>query len=229
MDFQITMQYHDYFTSIKEKTLEELSLEELAFIHLSGFDSIQIKGGWIMSVLPAVIGEIRHAKHQRYSRNFIPIAAAFTVLEQLGFCYSRNDMPAYSNPNASPIKKSLYYFCNFAENDTYTKAIYALRNGFLHTASLVSKGLSTKHQSYIFNFDRNLDALIVHPEESWNGDFDVLQPHMATLINPTRLIDMIENTVNHTLKLFLDGKINVECPGGPREFYYRFLRMNRDS
>ena len=189
------MQFNDYFDSIKNKVLNELSLKELAFVHLNGNDWSKIKGGLLHSVLPIVIREIRHAKFQRYSQNFLPLAAAFTVLDQLGFCYSRNDMSAYSSQNASSIKKALYYFCGFGDNDENTKALYALRNSFLHTSSLLSKGERDNQPNYNFIFNRKSEVMIKRADVVWDGDFDNLNPNMSTIVNPNLIIDMVENAV----------------------------------
>lgn len=219
------MQFRDYFESILEKTLEELTLKELAFIHLNGRDSNEIKGGRLLSALPVVLGEIRHAKHQAYSRSFLPLAAAFTVLDQIGFCYSRNDIPTFKIQNASSIKKSLYYFCGFAENDENTKSLYGLRNSFLHTSSLLSKGEKPNHPNYNFVFDSNLPVMIKHPEVAWNGNFDDLKPEMSTVVNPVLIVEMVEQSVVKALELLYEDKLVISCVGGPAEFYYRFLKM----
>lgn len=219
------MQFRHYYESILAKTLKQLTLKELAFIHLNGRDSNEIKGGRLLSALPVVIREIRHAKHQAYSRNFLPLAAAFTILDQIGFCYSRNDIPAFKNPKASSIKKSLYYFCGFAENDKNTKSLYGLRNSFLHTSSLLSKGTKPSHPNFNFVFDSNLSAMIKHPKVEWNGNFNDLKPEMSTFVNPLLIVDMVEQSVVKALELLYEDKLVISCMGGPVEFYYRFLKM----
>jgi len=220
------MQHKDYFDSIKNKTLQELSLKELAFIHLNGRDCSEIKGELLHSILPVVIREIRHAKFQIYSQNFLPLAAAFTVLDQLGFCYSRNDMATFSSNNASAIKKSLYYFCGFGDNDQDTKALYALRNSFLHTSSLLSKGEWTNQPNYRFVFDRKCETMIKHPQINWDGDFNNLQTNMTTYINPDSVVEMVEDTIHKALELLFEDKLVVTCADGEAEFYYRFLKRS---
>ncbi|NWO01429.1 MAG: hypothetical protein HLX52_00510 [Idiomarinaceae bacterium] len=188
------MNYQEFHNAIKNKPFTDLSLKELAFVHLNYHrDWLRVKGGTLCSNLSLVIREIRHAKFQTYSRSFLPVAAAFTVLDQIGFCYSRSDIPVFSNSDASPIKKSLYYFCGLGDNDRDTKALYAMRNSFLHTSSLLSKGKWSNQPSYNFVFYRYLNILIQHPLSDWDGDFNTLKLEMTTYINPERLIELTEN------------------------------------
>ncbi|MAF75993.1 MAG: hypothetical protein CMF17_09095 [Idiomarinaceae bacterium] len=176
------MNYKEFHNAIKNKPFTDLSLKELAFVHLNCHrDWLRVKGGTLCSNLSLVIREIRHAKFQTYSRSFLPVAAAFTVLDQIGFCYSRSDIPVFSNSNASPIRKSLYYFGGLGDNDRDTKALYAIRNSFLHTSSLLSTAIRSNQPSYNFVFDRKLSSLIQHPQSGRDGDFITLKPEMATI------------------------------------------------
>ncbi|MEH6393335.1 hypothetical protein [Pseudoalteromonas sp.] len=218
------MQAIDYFQSIKNKRLEELSLDELAYVHLNGSEFNEIKDAYLDSSLPLVINEIRHAKYQRYSQNFLPVAAAFTVLDQLGFCYSRKDIPAYSHANASSIKKSLYYFCNFQENDQDTKTIYALRNSFLHTASILSKAENNNQPSHRFVFDRSALDLIKYPRVAWDGNFYNLKSEMTTFVNPEMFVEMAEEAVHKACNYLYNDNLIVTCKSGEAEFFYRFLK-----
>jgi len=218
------MQAIDYIQSIKNKRLEELSLDELAYVHLNCSEFNVIKDAYLDSSLPLVINEIRHAKLQRYSQNFLPVTAAFTVLDQLGFCYSRKDIPAYSHTNASSIKKSLYYFCDFQENDRDTNTIYALRNSFLHTASILSKAEQNNQPNHRFVFDRSSQNLIKYPPVAWDGDFYNLQNEMTTFINPEIFVEMAEKAVREACNHLYNDNLIVTCESGEAEFFYRFLK-----
>lgn len=218
------MNYMEINESIKEKELNELTLLDLAFVHVNGRKFSEIKDGMLISVIPLVLREIGHAKVNIYSQNFLPISAVFTVLDQLGFCYSRKDMPAYNDPNASGIKKALYYFCGFSQNDEDTKALNALRNSFLHSASCLSKAKFPGQPSYRFSIDRAFPELIKHSEASWNGDFENLTEQMWTHINYDKLIDLAESAVTKVLDCWYQGTLNVECSG--TELRHRFLKFN---
>jgi uncharacterized membrane protein YfbV (UPF0208 family) len=95
----------DFSNSIKEKSLDELSLEELAYAHLNDSSWCQTKTGQLTSSLYTVIAEIRHVRSQAYGNSFLPVSAAFTVLDQLGFCYQNKAKAIYTDSNASSIKK----------------------------------------------------------------------------------------------------------------------------
>lgn len=220
------MTYQEYFFSIKNKNLQELSLKELAFVHLNHSNFSQIKGQKLYSALPLIIQEIRHAKQQRYSQNFLPIAAAFTVLDQLGFCYARRDMTKYTNANASSIKKSLYYFCGFEEDGRDTKTLYALRNSFLHTCSLISKAQRANQPSYSFVFDRKSKELITYPEKEWDGVFENLRATMTTTINPELFVELVESAIENVRESLLHNNLTIDIEGDQQEFFYRFLRAS---
>ena len=214
----------NHYTIVKSKNLTELNLLDLAYIHLDHGGHVEVNDGYMNSSLPLILQEIRHAKGQRYSRSFLPVSAAYTVLDQLGFIYARNDMARYSDSNASSIKKALYYFCGFGENCRDTKTIYALRNSFLHNASLISKAERDNQPNHRFMFDSNLNKLISYPETDWDGDFENLDNlKNTTAINQNTFIDLVEDAVRNVRELFRSGKLDVTLQGGEIEFYYRFL------
>lgn len=217
------MQAIDYVLSMKNKELSQLTIEELAYVHLNCGLFNEIKGAFLSSSLATLIDEIRHAKLQHRSRSFLPVATAFTILDQLGFCYSRKDMPLYSHVNASNIKKSLYYFCGFEENDKATKTLYALRNSFLHTASILAKAESPNQPNHRFVYDREQSDLLKYPEVEWDGDFNNLTSEMSTRINPEIFVSMVEEAARNAEEHLYNNNLNINCINGEPEFYYRFL------
>tara|TARA_R110000850_G_scaffold137501_1_gene258669 strand:- start:102 stop:770 length:669 start_codon:yes stop_codon:yes gene_type:complete len=219
------VKYTDISRSIEVKNLNQLTLLEFAFVHINGRKVNEIKDGILFSVIPVVLREIGHAKENIYSDNFLPVSAVFTVLDQLGFCYSRNDMEPYEHSNASGIKKALYYFCDFSPNDEDSKALVALRNSFLHTASCLSKAMYDSQPNYNFSFDKNSDVLIRHPDVKWNGDFESLSEDMWTYINPIILIKLAEAAVEEALNCLYKGVLQVSCEGGGKELRHRFLKF----
>ena len=220
------MNYTEINESIKEKELNELTLLDLAFIHVNGQKLSEIKDGMLSSVIPLVLREIGHAKMNIYSRSFLPVSAVFTVLDQLGFCYSRNYMSAYSDFKASGVKKALYYLCGFSENDEDTKALNALRNSFLHSASCLSKAMYSGQPSYRFSIDHKFPELIKHSEVSWDGDFENLTDKMYTHINYSKLVDLAESAVSKALECLYRDVLEVSCEGGSKELRYRFLKFH---
>ncbi|EGQ7944357.1 hypothetical protein AL546_009260 [Vibrio vulnificus] len=214
----------EFFHAIKKKRLEQLSLEELAYAHLSDSNFTETNHGLLTSSLSTVLREIRHVKWQTYGNSFLPLSAAFTVLDQLGYCYQNAELPEFSNQKASSIKKSLYYFCGFGENDTDTQTLVALRNSFLHTASGLSKAQFTNQPNHMFVFNPEADELITYPAEVWDGNFANLTNAHSTFVNQKKLIAMVEEAVEKAQSLLYAKKLVVSLPEGCPEFYYRFLK-----
>lgn len=220
------MSYMEIKESIKEKELNELTLLDLAFVHVNGRKFSEIKDGTLISVIHLVLREIEHAKTYMYSRSFLPVSAVFTVLDQIGFCYSRNDMPVYSKAQHSGIKKALYYFCDFSEDDEDTNALNALRNSFLHSASCLSKAKRPAGPHYRFSIDQEFSELIKHSEVDWDGDFETLSDKTWTHVNYNKLVNLAESAVKEVLECLFQDTLEVSCEGGAKEFRCRFLKFD---
>lgn len=218
------MDHSGYFHSVKGKRLEELTLEELAYAHLLDNSWCQTKTGMLTSSLQTVIAEIRHVKWQTYGNSFLPVSAAFTVLDQLGFCYQNKSKTEYSDANASSIKKSLYYFCDFKENDNDTKTLVSLRNSFLHTASGLSKAQFDNQPNHRFIFDPEASELITYPSTSWDGKIATLTNDKSTIINQKMLVELAESAVQNARELLYADNLSIVLEDGCPEFYYRFLK-----
>ena len=212
-------------TTWKEKHVDELSILELAYAHLGGASSYRLKEGLLKSILPITLQENNHARHMEYSKNFVPVVAAFAVIEQIGFTYKRNDKIEYSNPNSSSINKALYYFADYEEGNEDVKALYALRNSFLHNASLMAKALHASKPSYYFQFDRVIDVLVRYPEKPWDGNITTFKPEYTTLINPDKVIDLAGAVVDSTLKCLESNVLEVDLEGGRKSFSIAFLSI----
>ncbi|MEL0636688.1 hypothetical protein V6259_07915 [Marinomonas sp. TI.3.20] len=208
----------------KEKYVNELSIFELAYAHLGNAGSYRLIDGWLKSILPITLREINHARHMEYSKNFVPVVGAFGVIEQIGFTYKRNDKVEYQNQNASSINKALYYFAEFDEGSEDVKALYALRNSFLHNASLMAKALYPNKPSYYFEFDREMDVLVKYPDTSWDGDISTFKPEYTTLINPDKVIDLAEVIVDSARDCLEKNMLEVDLECDERELFYRFLK-----
>ena len=210
-----------------EKRLIDLSLLELAYAHLGGKSYYQLKDGELKSILPVTLQEINHARHKEYSKNFVPVVGAFAVIEQIGFCYSRTDITTFSNSAASPILKALYYFTDYPEGHLDTKALYALRNSFLHNASLMAIAQHKNKPSFYFQFDRKIENLAKYSTVAWDGKVETFRPEMTTLINPDKIINLASSIVDKALACLEAGTLSVDLEGGEKELFYRFLKHLR--
>lgn len=213
----------NYFETIKGKHLVDLTLNELAYVHLNsstcGFD---IKEGTLESGLPYLVNEINHVKQNIHSNNLVPIISSFAILDQLGFCYQRKDMPDYSNDNASGVKTALYYFCGLPDESDDLKALYSLRNSLMHNGSLLSKGGGRNSKHFSFLYDRDLTTIVEHPQITWDGVFNNLQhPKMLTKVNPDLIISFAQDAVKKAGELLEASTLKVVIP--EIEMYYTFL------
>lgn len=213
-------------SSWRNKDLVELSAIEMAYAHLNNSSGYQLKDGYLTSVLPVILREIRHVRYQMYSQNYVPVVAAFGAIEQIGFSYSRTDIQEFPNANASSIIKALYYFADFSYESPDLTTIYALRNSFLHCASPVSQAQYNKKPNYHFIFDRQLDTLIKYPEIEWDGDMRTLAFDNATHINPEKVIDLATVIRDMAIDCLHNNNLRVNLEYGAEDIYKRFLRAD---
>lgn len=206
------------------KKLTDLTIFELAYAHLGRALNYQLEDGHLESILPITLQEINHVKRNLYSRNFVPIVGAFAVIEQIGFCYARTDIQEYTNQNASPILKALHYFADLQEGHMDSKALYALRNSFLHNASLMAIAQHKNKPSFYFRFDREIDCLVKYSKTNWDGNIDSFKPEMTTLINPDKIIELASSIADKALKCLEDRSLRITLEGGEKELYYRYLK-----
>jgi hypothetical protein len=176
------------------------------------------------SILPITLQEINHSRHKEYSKNFVPVIGAFAVIEQIGFCYSRTDIPKFYNSDSSPILKALYYFADYPEGHIDTKALYALRNSFLHNASLMAIAKHKNKPSFYFQFDREIDSITKYSPVVWDGKVETFKPEMTTLINPDKIIDLASTIADKALAYLEAETLSVDLEGGQKELFYRFLK-----
>ncbi|CUB03155.1 hypothetical protein [Marinomonas fungiae] len=215
-------------THWQNKTVEELSLHELAYAHLGHQGVYRLKDGLLRSVLPTVLREVNHSRHLEYSKNFVPIVGAFGIIEQIGFAYKRSDMEAFKNKDASCIKKALYYFASYPENSEDIKALYALRNSFLHNASLMAKAQFKNQPNYFFQFDRDIETIAMYPQHPWDGNIETFSYQQTTIVNPEKIIDLAFTVVDKARDCLDQGTLEVNLESGEIELYYRYLKVIRD-
>lgn len=222
-------------TNIRGKTLTELSLEELAYLHLDDFDHPwELKDGLIRSALPGLIAEVRKTRTNDRTRIFSPLYGCFALLDQIGSVYQNLELPACANENASGIKKALYYFCGFPEDSDDVKAIYGLRNALMHDGSMLYRGRwqdgKWKGPFHYFRLGSESELVVEMPQQSWNGKLEDLRMNVhATLINQSLLADVALNAVSVARGLLQDGKLKIRLGEGPIELYYKYLFHTRKS
>lgn len=213
---------------MKTKTLEQLSLEELASIHLDIYDTpISLAVGYVRSCIGGLVTEIQQSRARASTRIFSPLYGGFALLDQIGSCYTNTSIPACPNADASGIKKALYYFCNMPYDSDEMKALYGLRNSLMHDGSLISRGryVSDQWKGPYHHFILGSDSqnIVDLPPAPWDGDLESLTSAHRTRINQRALTDLAINAVKVARQLLDDGNLGFSLKEGEIELYYRYL------
>jgi len=205
---------HDHFTS---KNLDELTIEELAYIHLSRIHSrTPIKNANVSSSLCDLIETAQASAINSRTRIYTPMLALFAVLDQIGSAY-RNKSKATNYKNG--IKAALHSFSAYTKDEI--EYLTTLRNGLYHDGSLLSKNDNGK-TNVVFRLDPNAPKTITMPRKPWDGIYHDSLDDYISKINVASLKNDVEKIAIECLDLLQNGtlifKIN-DC----REFFYKFL------
>jgi len=214
--------------TLREKEVQELTLEEMIFIHLADSDSpIIVKDLYLKSTLSFLKRNIQHSLNNDHGKDIIPYIGLCTILDQLGTCYNiKNAQEPRFNSNG--IKRCLVYFGEFNENDKLIDVLFALRNGLLHKASLTSHD-QYKNKYYHFRWDNDITEIFKEAEKEWNGNYDLLdQPgeQYLTLINVDLLKKLVYRCMDKAAKLNQNSLIELRLAGGKRQLYYDYIRTS---
>ena len=217
-----------------DKKFSELSARDYVSIHLnhgriSGGEAVtQLQDCRILTMTGTLLGEARHASFFTDSRNILPVLGWFAVLDQLGSCYINKAKPLYPDRQASGVKKSLYYLCNFAPNDEQTKTLYALRNALVHDSSFFSRGNSNR-SNYFFRYDSSLESCIQSSITEWNGHLTDIREEVITLVNPKEIKALAESAYTEAFQLLQEDDLDTEFDERSLEIAYRYLLTTHDE
>ncbi|WP_350259665.1 hypothetical protein [Stenotrophomonas riyadhensis] len=211
-----------------QKTLEQLSLEELASIHLDIYDTPKsLAVGYVRSCIGGLITEIQQSRGLMYTRIFSPLYGSFALLDQIGSCYVNKSIPPCPNADASGIKKALYYFCNMPYDSEEMKALYGLRNSLMHDGSILYRGRynSGKWSGPYHHFILGSDSqkIVDLPSIPWDGDLKNLTCAHRTRINQRAFTDLAIDAVKVARQLLGAGNLGFSLKEGEIELYYRYL------
>lgn len=210
------------------KTLQQLTLTELASIHLSTHtDSVCLADGYIHSGLSSLITEIRQTRAVNNTRIFSPLYGSFALLDQIGSCYRNKQIPPCPNPMASGIKKALYYFCGMTYDSDEMKALYGLRNSLMHDGSLLDRGRFKNGgwEGPFHHFILGLDSqnIVELPSVPWDGNLQNLNSAKRTKINQAKFTKLAIDAVSNAQELLRNGNLEFSLTEGEIELYYRYL------
>ncbi|MFP3549686.1 hypothetical protein SB861_03090 [Paraburkholderia sp. SIMBA_049] len=215
--------------NLTNKKLQELTIDELAAVHLSVHGPIHLADGLLHSGISTLVREIRHTRSADNSRIYSPVLGAFALLDQIGTCYSDKTVAAYADANASGIKKALYYFAGMGQNTADVKAVYGLRNALMHDGSLLYRGrFDAKANAWTgpfhhFMFGRTHANLVEHPNQPWDGHLTTLNSSNYTKVNQDKLTDLAIDVLGKARGQLDAGNLNINIQGGPIELYYKYL------
>jgi len=205
---------HAHFCS---KNLDELSIEELAHIHLNRIHGRTIvKNAEISSSLYDLIETAQASAVNSRTRIYGSMLASFAVLDQIGNAY-RNNSKATTYQNG--IKVALQIFGEYTKDEI--EYLTTLRNGLYHDGSLLSKNINGK-TNVVFKLNPNTSKTITMPLKPWDGVYHDSLDDYISKINVISLKNDVEQISNKCLELLLEGNLGFEI-NDCREFFYKFL------
>jgi hypothetical protein len=205
---------HDHFSS---KNLDDLSIEELAYIHLNRtHHQTIVKNVSVSSSLYDLIETAQASAINARTRIYTPMLASFAVLDQIGSAYrSKSKSTNYQNG----IKVALQLFGTHTKDEI--EYLTTLRNGLYHDGSLISKNINGK-TNVVFRLDPNAPQTITMPRKPWDGVYHDSLSDYISKINVLSFKNDVEKISMNCLDLLLNEKLNFEI-NDKREFFYKFL------
>jgi hypothetical protein len=219
------MEYNITRAKLQEKWINELSFEEMAFVHLdTSYSPITVKNANLRSTLSYIYQNIQHSLYNEYSKQLIPYISLCAILDQLGTCYNRKDKvePKFENG----IKRCLVYFGEIEENDEIINALYALRNGLLHNISLTSND-KFKNKHYIFRYNKEIENVYQKSEEEWDGSYETLDGNRekyTTHINVEKFRDLVYKCIQKADDLNQNSLLELRLLGGIKQLFFDYIR-----
>lgn len=210
--------------SIEHKKIDELTEQEMAFIHLStSYGNVPVKKYLLRSTLSYLHQNINHCLHYDYSKQIIPYIGLCSMLEQLGTSYDIKGIPPPKYDNN--LKRALVLFGGITEGDTLIGAIYAFRNGLLHNASLTSYDRKNNIH-YHFKYDYGIQSIYQKSSKEWDGNYETFDESIdeyTSLINVELFKNFVYNCVNKAAELNQQGQLIVRLGGGVRQLFFDYI------
>ena len=219
MEYNITPQ------KLSDKHIDELTIEEMAFVHLStSYTPITVKDAILRSTLSFINQNIQHSLSFEYSKQLMPYLSLCAILDQLGICYNRKDRPNTKFGNG--IKRCLVYFGEIDEDDEIIDTLYALRNGLLHNVSLTSKA-KYGNNHYIFRYSEDIGNVYQKADTKWDGSYETLdgsREKYTTLINVVKFKDLVSRCIQKADDLNQNSLLELRLSGGVKQLFFDYIR-----
>lgn len=205
----------DYF---RGKQLNELGVEELAYIHLNVLSQKTTLKDFAVSsslreleqTLAASFGNIR-------TKQYVPLMTSFAILDQLGSLYS---IVGVNCDFQNGIKKALATLTEIRDRDDI-ESLVTLRNGLLHDGSLVS------HNNYrdidvIYKMVVGSGKVITPPKKVWDGVYRDSLTEYVTLIDLKELQTVVLKAIKLCADHLENSTLVINCTD-EKEFFYKYL------
>jgi hypothetical protein len=205
---------------LSAKRLQSLMLDDIVYCHLSSRQPERTKDFRVTSCLEGIEHEMRQSRGIQLTSNYAPLLAGFAILDQIGSCYRDKSKPHHPIGGAS-IHRALYYFMSLAPMSDEVKALYALRNGLVHDASLTSRTKSGDW--YIFRYDREMAASIKLAKRPWDGSSGDLGDDTLTLVNPRYFTDQISLALSKLRECYIDRRSDLDVLMSATDILHKYL------
>ena len=205
---------------LSTKLLRELDEDEMVYCHLSYRGRERSKDNLVISCLDGIETEMRQARGVRVTSKYAPLLAGFAILDQIGSCYADLDKPPHPQAG-SAIHRALYYFMGLNAMSAEVKALYALRNGLVHDASLTCK--TAAGDWYIFRYQDTLASSIKLAQRPWNGSIADLSDDTLTLVNPRHFTDQISAALVALRKCHVERPDKLKVLISPEDILLKYL------
>lgn len=205
------------------KNLDELSIEELAYVHLNRTHQFTtLKNAQLSSSLYDLIETAQASSINSRTRIYTPMLACFAVLDQIGGAYGLSSV-ASSYQNG--IKVALDVFGSYSKKEI--EYLTNLRNGLYHDGSLLSISNNGKTKA-VYRLDPEGKVTVTLPKNEWDGVYRDSLSDYITKINVLSLKSDVERISKKCLGLLLQGQLVMHI-NSPREFFYKFLFASEKS
>ncbi len=206
---------------LSAKRLMDLTDDEIVYCHLGVRPREWTRDHILSSCLDDVETEMRQSRGTQLTSNYVPLLAAFAILDQIGSCYEDRSLAPHPR-GGSAIQRALYHFGGLPPLSAEVSHLYALRNGLVHDASLTSHNLQ-KTAWFIFRFNRTMPEVIRLPATPWDGTANGLVAGTTTWINPRELTELVSTALSRLRDCYFDRRsdLGVLKPGS--EILHKYI------
>ena len=131
--------------------------------------------------------------------------------------------------------QEFYYFCGLGQESDEIKALYGLRNSFIHDVSNVYRGHRRNNGScsgpfHVFRLDKRRDAssLVEFPSSSWDGDITNFRLPEFTIVFTRQLSWAACKAIDKAKEMLEANDLEILI-SSPSELFHRYLFLRADG